>query len=170
MLHKYTLISFHFSPRVKHYQRKQLKSSFPLSVNSNQNHSSSSLSMRTLGGKITKISARPTRPDWLRFLRKLMIGSQVSINQCVQWCNRCLLTDYSRHHCMLHALFLSFPSKDSNVLAKKELRYGIKSSHSFQEAAAILRTMLFYCVTFSWDSVLRPMCVLARTLKGLTLG
>ncbi len=99
-----------------------------------------------------------------------MIGSQVSTSRCVQWFSRCLQTDCLRLLCMQRALFLSSPSKDSNVLARRELRCGTKSSPSSHEAVVILRTTPFYCATFSWDSVWRPTCVSEQTPRALIHG
>ena len=99
-----------------------------------------------------------------------MIGSQVFTSQCVQWFSRCLQTDYSRLLCTQRALFLWFPSKDSNVLARRELRSGTKSSPSSHVAVAILRTTPYYCATFSWDSVWRPTCVSEQTPRALIHG
>lgn len=105
--------------------------------------------MQIHGGKITKISVLHTKPDWLRSLQRLMIESRVCISQFAQWFSQCLQIDYLRLLCMLHVLYLLFPSKGLNVLEKREWKCGIKSNHSFQEDVVIQKIMLFYFATFS---------------------
>lgn len=156
--------------RAKHFQKKQLKSSSLLSANLNLNHFSSSQNMQIRGGKTTKISVPPTKPDWLRFLQKLMIETQVCISQFVQWFSQCLRTDYQRLLYMLLVLYHLSPSKDLNVLERKELKCGTKFNLSSQEVAVIQKTMLFYYAIFSQGLALRHMCASAQTLKGLTHG
>jgi hypothetical protein len=126
--------------------------------------------MQIRGGKTTKISVLPTKPDWLRSLQKLMTEIQVCISQFAQWFNQCLRTDCWRPLYMLLVLYLSSPSKDLNVLERKELKCGIKFNLSSQGVVEIQKTMLSYCATFSWDLALRLMYVSAQILKALTHG
>ena len=105
--------------------------------------------MQIRGGKSTKISVPPTKPDWLRSLQKLMIETQVCISQFVQWFSQCLRTDDWRLLYMLLVLCHLSPSKDLNALERKELKCGTKFNLSSQEVAVIQKTMLFYSAIFS---------------------
>jgi hypothetical protein len=50
---------------------------------------------------------------------------------------------------MLLVLYHLSPSKDLNVLERKELKCGTKFNLSSQEVAVIQKTMLFYSAIFS---------------------